>query len=73
MKIIAIRLTGKKDNLLELSSFIKGQDVVMRYPEKVLLLKTLEGVMKVRIGDHVVKGATGGYFACKPGKQPNAG
>lgn len=34
--------------------------------DKSLYINTLEGVMKVSIGDYIIKGINGEYYPCKP-------
>ena len=31
-----------------------------------LLIDTLEGVMKAKVGDHIIKGVHGEFYPCKP-------
>lgn len=32
-----------------------------------LLIPTLEGIMRAEIGDYIIRGVEGEYYACKPG------
>lgn len=34
--------------------------------EEYLLIDTLEGVMKARVGDYIIKGVHGEFYPCKP-------
>lgn len=32
-----------------------------------LLIPTLEGIMRAEVGDYIIRGVEGEYYACKPG------
>ena len=34
--------------------------------EEYILIDTLEGVMKARVGDYIIKGVQGEFYPCKP-------
>lgn len=34
--------------------------------EEYLLIDTLEGVMKAKVGDYIIKGVHGEFYPCKP-------
>lgn len=43
-----------------------GLDPVrIKYPEKQLIIKTLEGEMRANEGDYVIKGVHGEFYPCK--------
>ena len=56
----AIRFTG--ENGVDLYAFCK----TTIYDQGVPIIPTLEGKMKVDIGDYVIKGIKGEYYPCKP-------
>lgn len=61
VEIEAIQWTG--NNGSEIETFIEGNfDNTLSYPN----IRTLEGVMKVDIGDYVIKGVKGEFYPCKP-------
>ena len=55
----AMQYTG--DNLLEVMKFCKA----IRFID-YLYIATLEGNMRVNIGDYVIKGVRGEFYPCKP-------
>ncbi len=64
----AVIFTDKTKNHLELSEFIDGQDVVVKYDGKgaTLALQTPRGQMIAKVGDYIIKGVKGEYYPCKP-------
>ena len=34
--------------------------------EEYILIETLEGVMKAKVGDYIIKGVHGEFYPCKP-------
>lgn len=34
--------------------------------DNVLIIETLEGLMKAKIGDYIIKGIKGEFYPCKP-------
>ena len=72
--IDAIQWTGC--NRLEIADFAKGfakfdeirqgnagNKISVRYD---LSIQTLEGTMQASLGDYIIKGVNGEYYACKP-------
>ena len=50
-------------NYLECTDFIEGKfDNTKNYPN----IKTLEGVMRIDVGDYIIKGVKGEFYPCKP-------
>ena len=76
VEIEAIQFDGK--NELEIKEFVGDSLIVdlIRPPQNTekgiipkrveLTIKTLEGDMKVNIGDYVIKGVKGEFYPCKP-------
>lgn len=76
IEIEAVQFTGDIDD--EIANFLKGQrvDIGLRTilsdegkilgSEKYIILKTLEGKMKVIKGDYIIKGIKGEFYPCKP-------
>lgn len=73
VEIEAIKYDGK--NVDDCIKFIeKGQVVcwkkkeVFPYskPEIKIMIETLEGFMKARPGDYIIRGVNGEYYPCKP-------
>jgi hypothetical protein len=58
----AIQFTN--DNYKECESFIGEDDYdnTLNYPN----IKTLEGIMRVSLGDFIIKGVNGEFYPCKP-------
>jgi hypothetical protein len=76
IEIEAVQFTGEIDD--EIANFLKGQKVDVGLhttlsdegkvlgSEKYIILKTLEGEMKVIKGDWIIKGVKGEFYPCKP-------
>jgi hypothetical protein len=79
VEIEAIQLT--KENLFGVVEFIDGNKPVISssmagqrwdeyedliYTQGFLIIETLEGDMKVSIGDFIIKGVKGVFYPCKP-------
>jgi hypothetical protein len=63
--IEAIQFTG--DNYKDCHFFIGGlqgrnYDPTLNYPN----IRTLEGVMRISVGDYIIKGVDGEFYPCKP-------
>ena len=67
--IEAVQFKDDADALCELSAFIDNQDLRVDYADPknpVLKIETLEGVMRASVGDYIIKGVNGEFYACKP-------
>lgn len=53
----------KGNNVVELSEWI---GVSLSTSPRGLFIQTLEGSMKVSIGDYIIKGIQGEFYPCKP-------
>lgn len=72
--IDAIQWNGK--NMVEIADFAKDSvefdeirqgDAENKIPAQYdLSIKTLEGIMQASIGDYIIKGINGEFYACKP-------
>lgn len=67
VEIEAIKYTG--DNIKELKDFIGDQ--LLYYANETesiryIGIRTLEGTMKVSIGDYIIKGIKNEFYPCKP-------
>lgn len=62
--IDAIKYTGK--NIDEILSSIKMSEISTDFTSDDLLIKTLEGEMRARPGDYIIKGIAGEFYPCKP-------
>jgi len=60
VEIEAIQFTT---NFVEIEKFCQGN---FDWSDGKSDIKTLEGIMKVSIGDYVIKGVKGEFYACKP-------
>lgn len=59
--ITAVQFTG--DNFRECEDFIgEAFDNSLNYPN----IKTLEGIMRVDVGDYIIEGVKGEFYPCKP-------
>jgi len=57
----AVQFNG--ENFKECKDFIGDNfDNTLNYPN----IKTLEGVMRVDVGDWIIKGLSGEFYPCKP-------
>ena len=59
--IDAIQFDGR--NVLELIGFA-GEEVIIDVGD--LFIRTLEGNMKISVGDYIIKGVHGEFYPCKP-------
>jgi hypothetical protein len=60
----AVQWDGK--NQFEITSFCKSCYFTSYGTVKDLFIDTLEGDMKVAIGDYIIKGVEGEFYPCKP-------
>ncbi len=62
----AIQWSG--DNKKEISSFIdsKNHTFASSEPYDTLIIHTLEGDHRATVGDYIIKGVQGEFYACKP-------
>lgn len=60
--IEAVQFDG--ENYKECESFIgkENYDNTLNYPN----VKTLEGALRVSVGDYIIKGIKGEFYPCKP-------
>ena len=61
--IEAIKFTGI--NFYIMPAYI-GEEVLLEYNAKTLVIKTLEGNHTARVGDWIIKGVKGEFYPCKP-------
>lgn len=61
--IEAVQWTG--ENIDEVCEFVP-QEVWNCITEKDFNILTLEGMMKISLGDYVIKGIKGEFYPCKP-------
>jgi len=79
IEVEAVQYTG--DNLEEVKAFALDKIYSFVYyetkfdadgcgfksiPMEILAIHTLEGDMKVCVGDHIIKGVNGEFYPCKP-------
>ena len=64
VEIEAIQWDG--ENTTEILSFCSDCYSYLRNDLPVLAINTLEGNMTASIGDYVIKGIKGEFYACKP-------
>lgn len=69
VKIKALKYTGTRESVAALIDFV-GESLSIEfsdgwYPFNVMI-KTLEGVMHVNIGDYIIKGIQGEFYPCAP-------
>jgi len=64
VEIEALQWTG--DNLVEILSFAKACFSYEKNGSSVLAVATLEGTMTASVGDYIIKGIQGEFYACKP-------
>lgn len=62
--IEALQWTG--DNLNDILQFSSSCFSYERNKKMILAISTLEGTMTASIGDFIIKGIDGEYYACKP-------
>jgi hypothetical protein len=59
VEIEAVQWTGK--NVEEIESFVKDKHTLV---EDYLFIHTLEGSMKAKVGDYIIKGIKGEFYPC---------
>jgi hypothetical protein len=64
VEIEAIQWDG--ENTTEILAFCSDCFSYKKNDFAVLVINTLEGTMKASIGDYVIKGVKGEFYACKP-------
>lgn len=67
--IEAVKFEDSVACLTELSELFDGVEVRVNENDPknpVLLIETLEGVMKASVGDYIIKGVNGEPYPCKP-------
>lgn len=67
--IEAIQFLNNPERLEELANFINDQDLRVSYKDAKnpkVILQTLEGEIEASIGDYIIKGVKGEFYACKP-------
>lgn len=64
--IEAIQWTG--NNLQEIHDFVDDFMIgtEQTFDEHIILIDTLEGLMKASTGDFIIKGIKGEFYPCKP-------
>ena len=63
--IEAIQWTGKNDEEIEL--FIgESLEGYCYYGNKLMYIRTLEGIMTASVDDYIIKGIQGEFYPCKP-------
>jgi hypothetical protein len=62
--IEAVIWTG--DNVTEVLSFCNDCFSYEKHGENHLDISTLEGTMSASVGDYIIKGIKGEFYACKP-------
>lgn len=63
----AIQVTGEPDNLAMISEFA-GADIAVSWIDPItpeIVAKTLEGTLRARSGDYIIKGVHGEFYPCK--------
>ena len=63
VEIEAIQFTGSGDSFEKCDTFTNGKLYALG---KNLYIETLEGDMKVSIGDYIIRGVNGEFYSCKP-------
>lgn len=57
-----------KDNIPEICEWVRsrgGNITTENFPETVLVISTLEGVMIARTGDYIIRGVKGEFYPCR--------
>lgn len=62
VEIEAIKWEGALADLIEFA----GAAVYLNIAEATVFIRTLEGDMKITIGDYIIKGVQGEFYPCKP-------
>ena len=68
VEIEAVQFIDTPERICEIAEFIDN-DLRVNYEDKespYIPLETLEGTMKVGVGDYIIKGVKGEFYPCKP-------
>lgn len=63
VEVEAVQVT--ETNIGAVAVWCKGFQVVVPRTAVVLIIPTLEGNMRAEIGDYIIRGVEGEYYACK--------
>jgi len=67
VEIEAIQFTGNNyDDINDIDELGNGDRVMKFYNDNHIAIVTLEGEMRVNIGDWIIKGVAGEIYPCKP-------
>lgn len=65
-KPVAVEVMKTTDeNVTKIKEFV-GDDVIFDLESGTYYIKTLEGNMKVTVGDYIIKGVNNEFYPCKP-------
>ncbi|WP_122646711.1 hypothetical protein [Enterococcus mediterraneensis] len=59
-------LLATTDNRGEIRTFVGDDGLVFDPASDTYYIKTLEGNMKISVGDYIIKGVNGEFYPCKP-------
>ena len=62
----AVQYDGTEESLLKIMQLQSRKPSWIRVDAGDLLIPTLEGVMRAKVGDYVIKGVKGELYPCKP-------
>lgn len=68
VEIEAVQFIDTPERICEIAEFV-GTDLSVNYEDKdnpYIPIETLEGTMKVSVGDYIIKGVKGEIYSCKP-------
>lgn len=67
LSVQAVQWTGDNTNeIIDFGGTVNGRNTISDIGEFYLVIRTLEGDMKISIGDYVIRGTSGEYYPCKP-------
>lgn len=67
LSVQAVRWTGDNtDEIIDFGGTVDGYNIISDIGKSYLVVRTLEGDMKISTGDYVIRGTSGEYYPCKP-------
>ncbi len=67
LAVQAVQWMGDNTNeIIDFGGTVDGCNTISDIGKSYLVVRTLEGDMKISIGDYVIRGTSGEYYPCKP-------
>lgn len=67
LAVQAVQWTGDNtDEIIGFGGTVDGCNIISDIGKSYLVVRTLEGDLKISLGDYVIRGTSGEYYPCKP-------